>query len=475
MANLSKSDLCIIGAGSLGVDLACRARRLGASVVLVDRGRPEPGDGATQAGALAALAGIAARAQSWRTGPAVGLAGDAPKINHRAVSEAVSRIAADQAPEHSRERLQALGITLVTGAPAFGDRQTLLVGETSLRADHFILATGATPTVPAIRGLDEVPFFTPDTIVANTRKLTHLVVIGGDAAALELAQIHVRLGSQVTLVAPGAILPEGDAESRALVLRALAEEGIAFHHGVQTTILPRKLGIGVQLQHAGGEATPLDASHLLVTTGRSPDLDGLELGKAGIAMDANHPGQLRLNGAGRTTNARVSAVGGAAGENHPHAARRAGERLLLQLLQGKKAGAATAAPLLVMTQPELAQIGITDPKARSLGAGQQILRANWSENPKARALGAAHGAAKLVVNADGTLAGAALVGVGAGEMLAVIALAMDRRLHVSELGQLVLPHPSLAEVLRAAADQFEGKPARPSALRLGLRLPRLLG
>ena len=110
-----------------------------------------------------------------------------------------------------------------------------------------------------------------------------------------------------------------------------------------------------------------------------------------------------------------------------------------------------------------------------MGAGQQILRANWSENPKARALGAAHGAAKLVVNADGTLAGAALVGVGAGEMLAVIALAMDRRLHVSELGQLLLPHPSLAEVLRAAADQFEGKPARPSALRLGLRLPRLLG
>ncbi|WP_172122361.1 MULTISPECIES: NAD(P)/FAD-dependent oxidoreductase [unclassified Devosia] len=473
MAELSKPDLCIIGAGSLGVELACRARRYGASVVLVDRGHPEAGDGVAQTAALAALAGIAARAHSWRTGPAVGLAGDPPKINHRTVSEQVSRVVAELAPERSTERLQALGIVIRTGAPAFADKQTLVVGQTTIRADHFILATGATPKIPAIPGLEDVPFFTPDTIVANTRKLTHLVVIGGDAAALELAQVHARLGSQVTLTSPGAILSEADAESRAILLRALAEEGIAFHENVEITVLPRKLGIGVQFQHSGGETTLLDASHLLVTTGRIPDLEGLDLAKAGIARPDQQPEQIKVSAVGRTTNNRVSAVGGATNENHPHAARRAGEALLGRLLLGKKTSNSKLAPTLVMTSPELAQIGLTEPHDGA--SGQQILRANWSENPKARALGAAHGAAKLVVNNNGTLAGAALVGIGAAEMLAIIVLAMERRLHVAELAQLVLPHPSFAEVLRSAAEQFEGKTASAPATRRRLKLPRLLG
>ena len=475
MADLSKPDLCIIGAGSLGVQLAQRARRLGASVVLVDRGRPEAGDGAAGQVALAALTAIAARVRSWRTGGAVGLAGEPPKINYRTVSEQVSLVAAGLAPQRTPERLEAFGITRLLGAPIFADRQTLAVGDTRVQANNFVLATGATPRIPPIPGLDAVPFFTLDTILANTRKLTHLVVIGGDAAALELAQAHCRLGSQVTLASPAPILPEIDGESRVILLRALAEEGVAIHEQVEPTILPRSQGIGVQLRHPDGQITPLDASHLLVSVGRSPDLAGLELEKAEVAFHKGMADQLLLNKLGRTTNRRISAVGGAAGQFHPHAARIEGEQLLESLLPGKGERRSSPTPRLVMTKPEIAQIGILDPQLGRPKSPRQVLRANWSENPRARALGAAHGAAKLVVNADGTLAGAALVGIGAGEMMALIALAVEQRLHVRRLAQLVLPHPSLAEVLRAAAEQFEGQSAPAPGGRLRLRLPRLFG
>ncbi|MDB5623948.1 MAG: FAD-dependent pyridine nucleotide-disulfide oxidoreductase [Devosia sp.] len=476
MADPIKPDLCIIGAGALGVELARRARRQGASVVLVDRGRPEAGDGAADTVALAALSDIARRARDWRTGGAVGLSGDAPKINHRAVSEQVARVAAALAPERSPERLEALGITRLLGAPAFADKQTLTVGTAVVRAGNFVLATGAPATIPPVPGLAAVPFFTLDTILLNTRKLTHLVVIGGNAPALELAQIYLRLGSQVTIASPTPILPEADSETRAILLRALREEGASIHENVEIAILPRSQGIGVQLRHGGGEISPLDASHLLVSVGRNPDLARLELDKAGVAVQPAAPDRLQLNAVGRTTNRRVFAVGAASGQFHPHAARRQGQVLLDRLL-GRRAGrSSSVTPWLVMTEPELAQIGDLDPLPGRTRANQQILRANWSENPRARAVGAAHGAAKLVVNAaDGTLAGAALVGTGAAEMMAILALAMERRLPVTVLAELVLPHPSFAEVLRAAAEQFEvGKSAVPPARRR-IRLPRLFG
>src|SRR5690606_19096041 len=185
----------------------------------------------------------------------------APKANFRALAAHAAAIAVAAAPRDSRERLAALGIILPAGPASFIDRKTLSCGGQSIRARQFALAIGAAPVIPAPPGLDQGPFFTPDTIVDNVRKLSHLVVIGGEPAAFELAKDHRRLGAEVTLVPQGGLLPGFDSELVAILLRALREEGITImDDAAVTSIVPRSQGTGVTLRREGGEDS-LDVSH----------------------------------------------------------------------------------------------------------------------------------------------------------------------------------------------------------------------
>ena len=274
MAEILKPDLCIIGAGALGTALAVAARQRGLVTFLLDRGQDEAGD--PEHGALhrAAFAASAARAQAFRTAGQLGLDNAAPKLNFKAIAAHATTLAASAAPRVSVERLTALGVTLLSGTPVFSDRQTLRIGETTLKPRHIILATGATPLVPDIPGLADIPYFTPDTIFDNMRKLSHLLVIGGGAEALELAQAYRRLGSDVTLVPQGQVLPDFDSEMQAILLRELREEGLAILDGADVTaIVTRKQGTGVTLRHVDGREGSLDISHVLVASGRLPQFD----------------------------------------------------------------------------------------------------------------------------------------------------------------------------------------------------------
>ncbi|HUH76461.1 MAG TPA: FAD-dependent oxidoreductase, partial [Devosia sp.] len=226
MAEILKPDLCIIGASALGIALARQARSRGLEVVLVDRGISEDGDRPLGALHRAAFAASAARIHAIRQAARLGIEVATPKPNYRTISEQAAARAAAMAPMESAVRLTALGISVKTGAARFVDKRTLGIGDERIRASHFVLATGASPVVPDLPGLDQVAFFTPDSILKNIRKLSHLVVIGGDATALELAQAFVRLGTAVTLVPHGPLLAAFDPEPVAILLRHLREEGV---------------------------------------------------------------------------------------------------------------------------------------------------------------------------------------------------------------------------------------------------------
>jgi pyruvate/2-oxoglutarate dehydrogenase complex dihydrolipoamide dehydrogenase (E3) component len=455
MADLQNPDICIIGAGALGIALALRARRLGASVLLIDRGAEEAGDPAQGRLVAATFAASAARAQDMRTAGALGLAHAEPKPNFKAIGEHAKTLAASTAPRDAKERLIALGIDYRTGQPAFTGRQTLKLGDATLRPRHVILATGAKPVVPPIPGLSEIAYFTPDTIAGNSRKLSHLVVIGGDASAIELAQAYHRLGAMVTLVPQGEILPGFDREQVAILLRQLAQEGLEIVEGAAVSaILPRRQGTGVELTHADGSTHSLDASHVLVAMGRLPDLAGLGLDRAKVRFDKARPAFLQLNPDGRTTNTRISAVGGAAGQDQPHAALRYGAIIIDRLFgTGASRLDSQAIPSFIQTAPGLASIGLVEGE-RSLPEGTLVLRASFAENEAARALGQTHGAAKLLASRNGKILGASIIGPGAGEVIAMLALAMERAMPVSALAELVLPHPSLAAVLTQLGEAF---------------------
>jgi pyruvate/2-oxoglutarate dehydrogenase complex dihydrolipoamide dehydrogenase (E3) component len=466
MAGIIKPDLCIVGAGALGIGLAIKASRRGGSVVLVDRGE-EPGDGPQARLAKAALLASAARAHAIRHAEKVGLVATEPKPNFHAISENAAACVASAAPRDSQERLEAVGITYLTGVPRFTDGATLNLGDGLIKAGQFVLAGGSRPAIPELPGLADVPFFTPDTLLENVRKLTHLVVIGGTPEALELAQAYCRLGSEVTLVPQGGLLTQFDPELVALLVRALGEEGLTIIEGVDVTaIQKRNQGIGVSIRHADGSEGKLDASHLLVASGRTAEIDGEWLAAARLKRARQHPERLALNGKGRSSNWRVSVIGGMAGEFTPHGAEHQGE-IVLDRIFGGKGGQfdPLGVPRYVGTAPAMAQVGRLTPHNEAR-AGDEVVRASLAENEAALALASPFGSAKLLVDKKGAIVGGGVVGAGAGEAIASLAMAMERGLDAAGLSRLVLPHPSLAQVLvELGTTYLAGQPAKPRRLR----------
>ena len=469
MADISKPDLCVIGGGALGIGLALQARQQGLGVVLVKHPQAEHADPARARLRRAAFLASAERAQAIRTAGQVGLDNAEPKPNFRAIGEHAASVAAAAAPRDADERLLALGVTVLAGKASFADRQTLRCGDATIRARQFALATGAHQVIPALPGLDQVPHFTPDTIADNIRKLSHLVVIGGTPDAFELAQAYRRLGSDVTIVPQGGLLPGFDPELVAILLRSLREEGVTIRDDAEVAaVVPRNLGTGVTLRVADGEES-LDVSHILVAMGQVPILDDALLGALNLRRDRLRPDHLLLGPDGQTSNGRVSAIGGAAGEHQPHIAARQAS-LLVERLRGSGSGRLEPQhlPRLVGTQPALAQVG--PDSTRPLRSGQQVLRANLAETEAARAMGQPQGTVRLVAAGHGAVIGAGAVGPGAGEIVALLALAMARGLPLGELARLALPQASPAAALLDLAGQHLAQQPRTGWTR---RLPAL--
>ncbi|WP_338720760.1 FAD-dependent oxidoreductase [Devosia sp. XK-2] len=448
MAEISRPELCIVGAGALGIALAQHARRLGAEVTLVDRGHAEPGDGPARALRLAALSASASAAQSMRRGSVLGLTDTIPKIGMKAVQERADRLAAEQAPLSSPERLTALGITMLRGETRFIDAATLSVGDIQIRPQAFILALGAETMVPQIAGLDEAGFFTPDSIVENGRKLTHLLIIGGHPEGLVLAQAFARLGSEVTLVPQGEVLTGFDIEAASILMQALRDEGVrVIEGGVVETIVPRSQGIGAVVGLTEGGQSMLDVSHILVAGGVQPNIGALALDAARLRPLRAKAGQFAIGALGQTSNRRIRVVGTAAGREQWQHALSHGRAVVEALILGTPAHRPAAQPLVVQTEPALAQIGLWPADGAKLAAGHAIFRAGFEGNAMARALGQHRGLVKILTDPKGHILAASLAGPDAGELAGVLALAMERGLPLGDMAGLSLPHPSLMTVL----------------------------
>src|SRR5207244_91324 len=212
MSEMLTPDLCVIGAGAGGLAVAAGAVQMGASVVLVERGRMG-GDclnyGCVPSKSLLAAARLA---DGWRRAAEFGVIYQPPRIDFAAVADSVERVMDRIAPNDSTERFERLGVRVIAAEARFVDRRTVRAGAAAIRPRRFVIATGSTPVVPPIPGIDMVPYLTNETVFANRVLLGHLVVIGGGPIGIELAQAHRRLGAAVTVIDAGPLLPREDAE-----------------------------------------------------------------------------------------------------------------------------------------------------------------------------------------------------------------------------------------------------------------------
>ena len=473
-----ETDICVIGGGSAGLSLAAGASQMGARVVLVE-GHLMGGDclnfGCVPSKALLAAAHAA---QARRDSGTFGVGAGEPEIDWRAASGHVRQVIDAIAPHDSVERFEGMGVTVIQAEARFLDKDRVQAGDTIIRAKSIVVATGSRPLVPPIPGLAETPYFTNETIFANTSPIAHLIVLGGGPIGLEMAQAHRRLGAQVTVVEMGTILPRDDAEAAGFVRRALLSEGITLKEGAKAVgAQPGKDGgVTVEIETNGTRET-LAGSHLLVALGRAPNIERLDLDKAGIAHDRRG---ITVDAGLRSSNRHVFAMGDVAGgPQFTHVAGYHAGVLIRRLLfrMGWAKADYRALPWATYTDPELAQVGLTEAQAvERMGAGNlRILRWSFAENDRAQTERRTDGMIKVVADRKGRILGATIVGHHAGELIAPWCLAIQERLKLGAMASVVLPYPTLSEVSkRVAGSHFTPTlfSARTKAIvRFLLRLP----
>jgi pyruvate/2-oxoglutarate dehydrogenase complex dihydrolipoamide dehydrogenase (E3) component len=450
MAEQLTPDICVIGAGSGGLSVAAAAAAFGASVVLVERGRM--GGDCLNYGCVPSKALLAAgkHVADYAHAPAFGVAVTHPIVNFGRVHNHVKSVIAAIEPNDSKERFTGLGVRVIEGEARFKDKATVVVGDTEIKARRVVIATGSSPAVPPIPGLADTPHLTNETVFELTRCPAHLVIIGGGPIGLEMAQAHRRLGAAVTVLEAARPLAKDDPECAAVVLDQLAREGVVIRAGVKVTRVERAgEKVRVIVEGAGGEEA-VEASDILVATGRTPNIAALDLDAAGIA---HGPRGIVVDKGLRTTNKRVYAVGDVAGGlQFTHVANyHAGLVIRNALFRLPVKVNESAIPWVTFTDPELAQVGLTEAEARQQHGAIRVLRWPYHENDRAQAERETRGHIKVVTGRRGRILGVTIVGRNAGELITTWTLAISQKLTIRAMLDIVVPYPTLAEVGKRAA------------------------
>lgn len=442
------TDLCIIGAGSGGLVLASGAAQLGAKVTLIEGGLM--GGDCLNYGCVPSKALLAAakRVQAVRQG-GPGVEGLDPKVDFPAVMAHVHEAITCIAPHDSQERFESLGVRVVRAWARFTGPDSVEAGTETITARRFVIATGAHAIVPDLAGLDQVPFFTNETIFTLSTLPQHLVILGAGPVAVEMAQAFARLGAKVTMVARSRVMAQEDAEAVAVLTDRLRAEGVMILEGCHATAVSRD-GAGVSLALSDGSR--LDASHLLVAIGRAPAIKRLNLEAAGVGVK---DGGVVVDASLRTTNRKIFAIGDVAGgPQFTHLAAHQAGIVLRQAVLGLPARSKAALPRVTYTEPELAQIGLTEAEARTLhGPALTVIRQDFSHMDRAITDQTTEGFIKLMI-VKGRPLGVTLVGAHAGEQISLWTLALAGRVKLSTIAGMVAPYPTLSEISKRAAGAY---------------------
>ncbi len=431
-------DLCVIGAGSGGLSVAAGAVQMGAKVALIEAHLM--GGDCLNYGCVPSKALLAAGADAWH---------GKGQADYAAAKDRVAAVIASIAPHDSQERFEALGVTVIRARGQFVSPTELVAGDTTITARRFVIATGSQPLVPPIPGLADVPYLTNETLFALRDKPDHLLIIGGGPIGMEMAQAHLRLGCQVTVIEAAKALGKDDPELAAVVLARLQAEGVVIREQVAVTGVARTAG---SITLTLGDGTSVTGSHLLVAVGRKANTD-LGLEAAGVAVDR---GIITVDHRLRTSNRRIFAIGDVAGRlQFTHVAAYHAGIVIRQALFGLKASASTrAVPWVTYTDPELAQVGLTEAEARVRhGDRLTVVRFPYAGIDRAVATGKTDGLIKVMV-VGGKPVGASIAGAAAGELIALWVMAIANNLAMKAIANTILPYPTLNEVSKRAAGAY---------------------
>lgn len=445
-----KADLLVIGAGSGGLSVAAGAAQMGASVILLE-GHKMGGDclnfGCVPSKALLA-SGKAAHGQAHAA--AFGVADVPPTVDYAATKDHVAEVIAEIEPADSQARFEGLGVRVIREYGRFISPRQVQAGDHVITARRIVIATGSSPLIPPIPGLEAVPYETNETIFALRERPAHLLIIGGGPIGMEMAQAHRRLGCAVTVIEGLKVLGQDDPEMAAVVIARFRAEGIELAEGAMAARIGGTAG-AIEVEAKDGRV--FRGSHLLMAVGRKANIDRLDLAKAGIETARRG---IKVDTAMRTTNQRVYAIGDVAGGlQFTHVAGYHAGLIIRQALLGLPARERTDhIPWATYTDPELAHVGLTEARARELHGGNlEVVRFPYAHDDRAIAERKTEGLIKVMV-VRGRPVGVSIAGAQAGEMISLWAFILANRLRMKHVTAMVVPYPTLSEISKRAVGAY---------------------
>ncbi len=452
-------DHLVIGGGMSGLPLALRAARHGTTAFVE---REQLGGTCLNRGCIPTKTMIASAkiAQQVRRAAEFGVHTDRLRVE---LAEVVDR--KDRTVESIRSgSYKAVGrsgdLQLLEGHGRFVGGRRLKVDGTTIEADRIFVNTGTRDALPAIDGLEGVPYLTSRTILDLRELPEHLLVVGGGFIGVEFAQMFARFGARVTIVQrAGRLLPAEDPAISQVVAEAFAAEGIEVLTGTECVAVAPD-GDNVRIACTGEETTEVVGSHLLLAAGRSPNTDDLGLEHLGLEVDGD--GFIAVDGQLRTGVEDVWALGDLRGTDmFTHTARDDAEVAYRNAFKGQDASIADRiVPHAVFVDPEVAAVGLTEAQARAAGHDVAVGTQEFTGVAKAKAMGETRGFITFVADATtDRILGCHIVGPEAGNLIHEAVVAMVGKIPYRDIGRAIHVHPTLAEGVNAAA----GGVHRPAA------------
>ena len=465
-------DIGVIGGGSAGLSVTAGVAQLGAKTVLIEK-EPRLGGDCLHYGCAPSktLIKTARVYHLMKNGPKFGLPeAVVPPVNYKDVRARIKSVIDAIQHHDSVERFCGLGAQVEFGEARFSDEHTVDLDGRRISAKNWVIATGSSPAIPPVPGLDSTPYLTNKDIFYMDRLPESLIVLGAGPIAVEMAQAFSRLGSKVAVVQrSGRILSREDSDMAGIVKDVIEKEGVTFLLDTKVKSV-RDLGSEreVTVEDALGNEIKLKAEAVLVALGRSANVEGLGLDNAGVEFTRKG---VTTDNRLRTTQKHIYAAGDVIGKYlFTHAAGyEAGIVLANIIFKLPRKADYSRLPWTTYTDPELASIGLNEKAAREQGIRYDVWIEKFKDNDRSLAEGEETGLIKMIVDKDEKPIGVQILGPHAGDLLGEWVAVMNGKVKVSTLASAVHPYPTLAEINKRVAGDLMSPKLFSDTVKKGLK------
>ncbi len=466
-------DIGVIGSGAAGLTVTAGAAQAGAKTLLVEKEKELGGDclhyGCVPSKTLIKTAHVY---HLMKNSKEFGLPGvELPPVDYREVAKRIQSVISTIQEHDSEERFCKLGAKVEFGEPIFVDEHSIRLNGETISAKNWVLATGSSPGIPPIDGLDSTPYITNKEIWSLDHLPESLIILGAGPIAIEMAQAFGRLGSKVTVVQRSdQILSKEDKDMADTVMEVLQSEGVSFYLN-SSVMSVRDLGSEreVVMRNSAGKTTELRGEQILVAMGRRANVEGL--GLEGLGVEFSGKG-IQVDNRLRTKQKHIYAAGDVTGQyQFTHAAGYEGGIVFTNaIFHLPRKVDYTFLPWCTFTDPELASIGMNEKAAEAAGIEYSVWTEEFKDNDRSLAEGERVGTIKMILDGKEKPIGVQILGPQAGELLSEWVAVLNGKMKLSTLASAVHPYPTLGEINKRVAGTFFSPKIFSDRVKKGLKL-----